>query len=403
MRNILLPNPNVLSQTVIRLGLVSFFADISSEMLYPITPIFLTGVLGASMLSVGIIEGVAEGIASLLKIYSGAWSDRTQKRKPWIVGGYLLAALSKPLIGMSSSWGHVLAARGIDRTGKGLRTAPRDALLAESVPSAYRAEAFGWHRLMDTLGAAIGPLFAISFLSLHPSELRPLYYWAAIPGFVAVGIACLVQESKTVLKLPRQAALRFSWRETSPAFRSYLGAWTIFALGNSSDAFLLLKAKHSGISLVSTILMYCLYNLIYAVFSPYLGKLSDRFGKREMLILGLIAFALIYTGFATSSAPWMYWALFGAYGLFMAATDGAGKALIIDLVPKHLKATGIGIFGTFTGIATIFASVSAGVLWDHVGPSAPFLFGAGGAIISAILLSPIHNPTRTTPNQGRSG
>ncbi len=387
MISILRPKANALGPTVIRLGLVSFFADLSSEMLYPITPIFLTATLGASMLSVGLIEGVAESIASLLKTYAGSHSDRIRRRRPFIVAGYFLAAVAKPLVGFATTWPMVLVARGLDRTGKGIRTAPRDALLSDSVPPDRQGEAFGWHRLMDTMGAAIGPLLAILFLNQRPEDLRSLYYWAVIPGLIAVWIATSVREteprSKSELK---SQPLHWRWGDMRRDFKTYLVAWTVFSLANSSDVFLILKAKETGASLPTTILMYCFYNLVYALTSPYLGRLSDRMRRRTLLMLGLLVFGFVYLGFAVASSPWQLWSLFGIYGLYMASTDGVGKALVVDLVPAHLKGTAIGILGTVSGISTLVASVVAGFLWDRMGPAATFIFGMSGATIAVLIL-----------------
>lgn len=249
-----------LSPTVIRLGWISFFADLSSEMLYPITPIFLTSVLGTPIVLVGLIEGIAEATASLLKTYSGRWSDQLSRRKPFMVFGYFLAAITKPMIGLAHSWTQVLAARGLDRTGKGLRSAPRDALLADAIPKSQRGQAFGWHRGMDTMGATLGPLIAIIFLYIHPHHLRPLYYLAVIPGLISVAIAMSVvepppSESKSTEKWT------FQWAEFSKPFKQYLVSWGIFSLVNSSDVFLLLCAKHMGLSVIKVILVYCFYNL----------------------------------------------------------------------------------------------------------------------------------------------
>jgi MFS family permease len=377
----------VLNPTVVKLGLVSFFADISSEMLYPITPIFLTTVLGVSMTSVGFIEGFAEAIASLLKTYSGAWSDRLAKRKPFVAVGYLLSAVGKPFIGISTSWVHVLLARGLDRTGKGLRSAPRDALLAEAVSEKLRGAAFGWHRGMDTLGAAIGPLFAIFYLSVEGQNLRDIYFWALIPGLLAVGIALLVAEKRTEPAKKKIDRFHFlDWRSFSKPFKTYLLSWTLFSLTNSSDIFLLMKAKSAGLSLTEIILLYCGYNLVYSLLSPYLGALSDRLGRRSLLISGLLVFAAVYLGFAMAEVSWHFWGLFGVYGVYMAATDGAGKAFAVDLVEPHRKATGLGALGTVTGVSTVIASTIAGSLWDHWGPSYTFVFGALGAVGAAGIL-----------------
>ncbi|MBC7386301.1 MAG: MFS transporter [Cryobacterium sp.] len=378
---------NALNSTVIRLGIVSFFADISSEMLYPITPLFLTSVLGASMLSVGLIEGFAECVASLLKVYAGARSDRIQKRRPFIIAGYLLAAIAKPIIGFSHSWSTVFIARGLDRTGKGVRTAPRDALLSDSVSDGSQGEAFGWHRMMDTMGAALGPLLAILFLSYEPHQMRKLYFLALIPGLFAALVAVSVRESKRKIVSQLRSLSPFSPKEMSPNFKLYLLSWGVFSLVNSSDVFLLLKAKNQGISLKVTILMYCFYNLVYALASPYLGRLSDRWNRKSLLIVGLVVFAGVYLGFSSAFEIWHYWVLFGIYGLYMACTDGVGKALVVDLSPADRKATALGILGTVSGIATLIASSVAGLLWDRVDPSAPFIYGAVGATAAALILS----------------
>ncbi len=388
----------VLNPTVVQLGLVSLFADISSEMLYPITPIFLTTVLGASMTSVGFVEGFAEAVASLLKTYSGAWSDRISRRTPFVAAGYFLSAIGKPIIGFSTGWTQVLFARSLDRTGKGLRTAPRDALLAEAVSSRLRGAAFGWHRAMDTLGAAIGPLFAIFYLSLEGQNLRQIYYWALIPGLIAVGISLLVKEKKAETKKERSPIRFFDFGSFSSPFKTYLGAWTLFSLTNSSDVFLLMKAKAEGIGLTEIILLYCGYNLVYSVFSPYFGALSDRIGRKGLLVSGLLVFAAVYLGFSFATAHWHFWILFGVYGTYMAATDGVGKALAVDLIESSRKATGLGALGTVTGISTVFASTIAGLLWDHFGALSTFIYGASGAFLAAVVLIQVKESIAVLPS-----
>lgn len=376
-----------LNPTVVKLGIVSFFADVSSEMLYPITPIFLTSVLGASMASLGLIEGFAEAIASLLKTYSGTWSDNISKRKPFIVTGYFLAAVAKPFIGVASSWTQVLAARAIDRTGKGIRSAPRDALIADSVSADERGAAFGWHRAMDTFGAAVGPLLAIFLLSMKPDDLRQLYFWALIPGLLSVLVIFFVREPKVIAKPKKSFENPFkTWGRFDKPFHQYVFAWGIFSLTNSSDVFLLMKAKTVGFSITTVIFLYCVYNLIYALSSPYLGKLSDRIPRKKVLIGGLLIFIAVYLGFGFADQSWEFWGLFAIYGLYMGATDGVGKALAIDLSPTDFKATSVGILGTVTGICTILASACAGLLWDHFGSSATFIFGASGALVATFLI-----------------
>ena len=375
-----------LNPTVVKLGIVSFFADVASEMLYPVTPIFLTTVLGASMSSLGLIEGVAEAIASLLKTYSGSWSDQIQKRKPFILAGYFLGAISKPFIGLSQSWVHVLGARALDRTGKGLRSAPRDALIADSVTAANRGAAFGWHRGMDTFGAAVGPLLTIFLLTLNPNDLRSLYYWALIPGLISVLIIFSVKEPKHQVQNKKWENPLKTWSGYNKPFKSYIYAWGVFSLANSSDVFLLMKAKASGLSTQSVILLFCVYNLTYSLSSPYLGKLSDQIGRKKILISGLMIFALVYLGFGLANESWQYWLLFLIYGLYMGATEGVGKALAVDLSPASLKATSVGILGTITGFSTIFASVFAGLIWDQFGASWTFMYGAVGACMAILML-----------------
>jgi MFS family permease len=399
-----------LNPVVVKLGLVSFFADISSEMLYPITPLFLTQVLGASFTSVGFIEGVAEATASLLKGLSGRWADKLNRRKEFVVLGYFLAALGKPLMGLSTSSVGVLFARALDRTGKGLRTAPRDAILSASTSSRDRGSAFGWHRAMDSAGAFLGPLFAIWYLNhfnvnSHSasgpdySGLRSIYYWSAIPGLAAVFIALFIRDIKSRPRnatgkptnessadaKPTSQSFLEKWRAWPKDFRRFVVAWTVFSLTNSSDVFLLLKAKDLGFSPSWVIALYCFYNFVYAVFSPYLGGLSDRFGRKRILVMGLIVFSAVYLGIGLNTLPVALWLLFALYGVYMAATDGVGKALASDLVTKDLRATALGLLGTTTGLATVFASTTAGALWQHAGSQWTFIYGAAGALLAAAL------------------
>jgi MFS family permease len=378
---------SVLNPTVLRLGFVSLLADISGDMLYPITPVFLTTALGASMASIGLVEGCAEATASLLKLFSGAWSDRTGARKIFFVWGYAVAAISKPLIGLSHFWPEVLFARSLDRLGKGLRASPRDALLSDTVSEASRGRVFGWHRAMDSTGAALGPLLAIAYLKAYANNLRPIFFIALVPGVLATALALTVREQRAAPR-PRRALLP-KWGETPSAFRRYLAVWGLFSLANSSDVFLLLRASRAGFDLVGTVLLYCVYNCLYAVLSPYLGGLSDRFGRRTVLAGGLLAFAAVYAGFAFADARWEFWALFAVYGVYMAATDGAGKALAVDLMPRDRKATALGAFGMVSGLCALFASFVAGALWDKLGTPAPFLYGAGGALAALALLSTV--------------
>ncbi len=377
-----------LPRNILQLGLISFFGDLSSEMLYPITPIFLTTVLGASMTSLGLIEGTAEAVASILKIYSGVWSDRIQKRKPFIIIGYVFASLSKPMIGLATSWTQVWFARNFDRVGKGLRTAPRDALISESVPLEQRGHAFGIHRAMDTSGATIGPLIALLYLHFSKDSLRWIYLLAFIPGFISVVLATLIMEqgveSKPAeLDIPR---IQLRWNLFPPSFRNYLLAWTFFSLMNSSDVFLLMKVRDSGIDLTNTILLYVFYNFLYAMMSPYFGKKSDHLPRKNVFVFGMFIFSMVYLGFSFASEILHFIILFGLYGVYMAATEGVGKALAIDLFPQNQKATAVGVLGVTTGVSMILASTLAGYLWDHFGSSSTFLISASGSLLSAFLM-----------------
>ena len=382
-----------LSPEVVRLGLVSFFADVSSEMLYPVTPIFLATVLHAPVQAIGLIEGAAEGVASLLKSVFGRISDRTGKRRPYVFAGYTIAALSKPLIAIAQSWPLVLVARVSDRFGKGMRTSPRDALLADYTRPEERARAFGWHRAMDSAGAVVGPLIALLLISATNDNLRLVIALTAIPGLIGAALVLTVRESsrETKRSASGEDPAPIPIRQMPRPFLTYLRAWAPFALANSSDVFLILRAKQLGYSTTLTILLYTVYNLVYTLSSPVFGQLADRFGRRQVLIAGLGVFALVYLGFAAVSVPAWLWVLFAVYGLYIAATDGVGKAYAIELVPTSVRATAVGLLGTVTGVATLVASTAAGVLWQQVGPWAAFVFGAVGALVSAValLLAPV--------------
>lgn len=392
-----------LNGEVVRLGAVSFFADVSSEMLYPLIPIFLVTVLGAPVAIQGLIEGLAEATASLFRTVSGRLSDQSGRRKPFVFWGYTLSALAKPLIGFASGWPLVLVARVGDRFGKGLRTSPRDALLGDIVEPAYRGKAFGWHRAMDTAGAVLGPFIALAMIQFmsasgtHSNKdiLRLAFQLAFIPGMIGALLVLSVRERRTEPKVGAAGAPRLSLSTLPPAFRAYLIAWGAFALANSSDTFLLLRATRiaqpSGAASAATaalvILFYIAYNIIYMVASPWLGHLSDKFNRKSVLIGGLLVFALVYAGFALVSQAWMCWPLFAVYGLYIAATDGVGKALAVDLVPKDVRASALGLLGTVTGLALLVANLVAGALWTYLGPWAAFTYGTLGAILGVVLLT----------------
>jgi MFS family permease len=377
-----------MSPIVWKVGVISFFADLSSELLYPITPVFLTQVLHASMASVGLIEGIAELTASLLKGWAGRLSDQFGKRRIFIWSGYLLSTLSKASIGLAQGWGGVLLARSMDRVGKGVRTAPRDALIAEAVAKKDLGLAFGIHRGLDTLGAVMGPLIALALLGIWGEErLRDFYFLALIPGTVAVFLCFALPESGNVE--PNQSQSKKLSIEGLPRrYFLFLIGWGIFSFANSSDAFLLLSVQKNGNPLVRVVLMYCLFNVVYALSSPVLGRLADRWGRMNVLKVSLLLFSGVYFGFAQSWNPWV---LFALYGVFMGMSEGVGKALVAEMVPsgkeKELGASAQGWFGLVTGVATLGASLTAGLLWDAFGPHAPFLYGSCGALLSLIVLT----------------
>jgi len=384
-----------MNPVILKVGLISFFADLSSELLYPITPLFITGVLHASMTSLGAIEGCAELTASLLKGWAGKKSDQLGSRRTFVWGGYLISTLSKASIGIASTWVGVLVARSLDRVGKGVRTAPRDALIAESVPKEQLGFAFGVHRGMDTLGAVLGPLLALLLLGVYgEGNLRSFYFYALIPGVCAVILATRLPETLKKKASERAAdqvsdGVEPSRGRLTQLPRTYFGfmlGWGIFSFSNSSDAFLILKTQNHGTTLTRTVLMYCLFNLVYAVSSPFLGKLADRFGKLLTLKISLLVFAAVYFGFGLGVNPWI---LFPVYGLFMGMSEGVGKALVADFVPEgrqnELGATAQGFFGLVTGISALGASLIAGLLWDQLGESAPFFYGGAGALFSLIV------------------
>ncbi len=376
------PRPR-LPATVWALGWVSFFTDVSTEIIYPLLPVFLTVTLGASMAFVGLIEGVAESTASLLKIASGWWSDRVRKRKPLMIAGYGLSALTRPLIALATTGGHVFAARFIDRIGKGIRTSPRDALLAASVPPEQRGAAFGVQRAMDNAGAVVGPLFAWIMLQWFTSDYRVLFWIAVIPmlGAMIALIFGAKEQFKTTTPDASQSPVPF---QITPAFKSYLGAVLLFTLGNSSDAFLLLRAQSLGIPASSLPLLWLALNLVKTASSYPAGVLSDRIGRRGLIIDGWCVYALVYLGFGCASQAWHIWALFLVYGLFFGMTESAARALVADFFPDAQRGRAFGSFNFITGIGALPASLLMGWLWTAFGPVVAFGTGAGLALSAAV-------------------
>jgi MFS family permease len=386
--------PSRLPESVVKLGWISFFTDVASEMVYPVVPLFLTAALGAPVVVIGAIEGVAEAIVSVMKGLSGWHCDRMGKRVPYIKWGYGLGAASKPLMALAVSWPMVFVARAVDRLGKGLRTTARDALIADSVEASQGGRAYGFHRMMDTSGAIVGVLIALALLALLPGQYRLIFLLAALPGAAAVLLTFKIREAKTGTSMATDACAQSIRPQAAPGSRPWsglpavywktLGLLVVFAFANSSDALLLLRAKNLGLSDVQTILGYTLFNIVYAASAYPLGALSDRFGRWGMVISGWTLYAVVYFGFALADMSAVWW-LFPLYGLFMGLTEGVGRALIRDTIPEEKKGTAMGIFHMSIGLTMLAGSVTAGLLWDVVGPRAPFVLGGSVALAAAVL------------------
>lgn len=377
-------------KNVIVLGLVSFFNDVASEMVYPIVPIFLTSVLGAPVALVGLIEGIAECTASLLKVFSGWLSDKVQKRKIFAVYGYSLSTISKLIIGVALSWPTVLLGRFIDRFGKGIRTSARDALISESATKGNVGKAFGFHRALDTAGAVFGPLAAILLINHFGSNnLRPIFYIALIPGIIGVILLLIFVKEKGAASKNNQ--LQFNLANLTPAYKTFLVVSAIFALGNSSDVFLILRAQSLGLSTTFTVLAYVVFNLVYSILSYTAGSLSDKIGPRKLLVSGFFLFAIVYLLFGINKSTTWVWFLFALYGVYMAISEGISKAYIAQIASPEVIATSFGAYQTINGVCTFFSSLIAGLLWSNVSPSAPFIFGASMAVIAGMIFIIVGN------------
>ncbi|MBF0506920.1 MAG: MFS transporter [Nitrospirae bacterium] len=366
-------------------GFVSFFMDISSEMIYPLVPLFLANVLGVNKAIIGLIEGVAESTASLLKVFSGWFSDKIGNRKWLMAAGYAISTLSRPFVAQASVWEHVMGSRFIDRFGKGVRTAPRDAIIAESTDKAFLGRAFGFHRAMDTMGAVAGPALAFFLLGLFSGNYRMVFWLSMIPGAVAVLlIVFFIREKKKVVAShseKSQLTLKhFDWK-----FKFFVVIAGIFAIGNSSDVFLILRAQQTGIAPVMIPIVYLLFNLVYSLSSIPAGIAADRFGRKRVILSGFVLFAVLYYGFAVAKGTTAIWILFGLYGLFMGLTEGIQKAFLATIIPQDFKATAFGLYNTVVGLAMLPSSLIGGFLWDKVSPAATFYFGAITASLSALL------------------
>lgn len=384
-----------LPRNVWAVSLTSFFMDISSEMVINVLPLFLSNVLGVRTGIIGIIEGVAEATASLLKVFSGWLSDKLRGRKWIAVAGYAISALSKPFFYISDTWGMIAAVRWADRLGKGVRTAPRDALIADSIEPSQRGLVFGFHRAADTAGAMIGLVIATiavwsvqsNNLSLGEPTFRTIVLISLVPA--ALSVLSLAFGAQDV-KVDRESATpKITFKGLGKSFLIFMVIVGLFDLGNSSDAFLILRAQERGISVLGILVMLAVFNLVYSLISTPAGSLSDRIGRKKVIIGGWLVYGLIYLGFAMAQRPWHVWVLYIAYGLYYGLAYGTTKAMVADLVAPELRGTAYGTYNAVLGIIDFPASLIAGVLWQGAGgwagfgPSAPFLFGSGLAFLAA--------------------
>ena len=387
-----------LPRNVWAVSLTSFFMDVSSEMVLNILPLFLSNVLGVGTAVIGLIEGIAEATASLLKVFSGWMSDRLGSRKWIAVAGYGLSAVSKPFFYFASSWMTVLAVRWADRVGKGIRTAPRDALVADSIDEGQRGLAFGFHRAADTGGAVLGLIIALGLVwaaqsaavGLGQSTFQIVVLASLIPA--ALAVLSLAIGAKDVSIADKRARPAITFKGLGKQFLVFLAIVGLFDLGNSSDAFLVLRAQERGLSVVGILGMLITFNLVYTIVSTPAGSLSDRIGRRKVIIGGWLAYALIYLGFALAGTGWQVWVLYAVYGVYYGLAYGTAKALVADLVPAELRGTAYGTYNATMGLLDFPASLIAGLLWqgigpwDGFGPSAPFLFGGAMALLAAVLM-----------------
>ena len=366
------------------LGFVSLFNDIASEMLYPVLPIFLTQVLGAPVFVIGIMEGIAEGTSSILKTFFGYLSDKLNRRKPFVFGGYGLSAISKIMIAVSNSWGLVFAGRVTDRLGKGVRTASRDAMLLGYSNKKNRGLVFGVHRSMDSAGAFIGPLIGLLLLSVFNTPLRTILLAAAIPSVLGLFLFLFVKEVKAPVTTVRKLTIWASIKGFSKDFKLFLIGLALFSLGNSSDTFLILKSKQIGLSITIIILAYVLYNACYSLFSTPAGIIADKIGAMKVFMIGLLLYALVYCGFALNTSEIGVFALFAVYGFYIAMTDGVAKSLVGSFVTQEQSGTAYGLVQTVMGLSTLAASIVGGFIWSLISPSATFYFGALCAALSFV-------------------
>jgi MFS family permease len=381
-----------LPRSIRTLGWVSFFTDVASEMVYPVVPLFLVSALGAPATVLGAMEGAAEAVVCLMKGASGWHSDRMGRRTPFVRAGYGLGALSKPLLALALSWPVVFAARIIDRSGKGLRTTARDAMIADAAPPATAGRAYGFHRAMDTAGAIVGVSLSLGLLALLPGAYRTIFLLAALSSLVAVWLTFRLKDKgpEKSATTPRRP-LRESLRGLPRSYWRALALLSLFALANSTDALLLLRTRDWGFSDTHVIGAYVLFNIVYAATAYPAGIVSDRVGRWRIMLGGWTVYALTYFGFALSGPAWI-WVLFPIYGLYMGLTEGVGKAIIASNLPMERRGTAMGFFLMLTGLLSLLGNLAAGLAWDLIGPRAPFLMGGALALLAVAVALVLPRP-----------
>jgi len=372
-----------LKRNVLFLGLVSMFTDLSSEMIYPFIPQFLVSV-GAKKTTIGIVEGIAESTASVLRPIFGRFSDRLRKRKVFLFAGYALSAFSKPFLYIARFWTTVLAVRFSDRLGKAIRTPARDALISTSVEPSKKGTAFGLHRAMDTTGAIGGPILAMLMLSYFNCTVRDIFLLSVIPGALALAFIPLTRETRSE-KISSSSFAEKRSRLVNPPFVIFLVSNIVFTLGNSSNAFLILKASEAGLAVAAIPLIWIVYNIFYAVSSPIFGSVSDKLGRKPIIVVSFLYYSAVYVLFAFARSLWAVWALFGAYGIYYGLSEGVFRAYIADLVDAENRATAYGLFSTGVGLALFPASLIMGAIWDSLGSKWAFLTSAGFSFLGFLI------------------
>lgn len=378
-----------LTRNILLLSLVSLFTDVASEMLYPVMPVYLKQI-GFSMLLIGVLEGVAEATAGLSKGVFGKWSDNAGKRLPFVQWGYFMSAVSKPMMALFTFPLWIFSARTLDRLGKGMRSGARDALLSDESGKENKGKVFGFHRGMDTLGAAIGPLLALVYLHFHPEDYKTLFFIAFVPGLLGVLLTVVVKEHRVVPTpaKPKQGMLNYFsyWKEANSTYKSTVSGLLLFTLFNSSDVFLLLLLKYKGYADESVLMVYIFYNLCYALLAYPAGWLGDKWGLKNNLITGLLIFAGVYGMVMAADATWQVFVLFFFYAAYAALTEGCSKALLSNLCEKKDTATALGFYSSFNSLALMLASFMAGFIWHNYGPALTFVVTSAGALVAAVYL-----------------